>query len=123
MDFVKGLPRGLDTILGDNGVQLSGGQKQRIAIARALLRQPPILLLDEATSGLDSDTEAELLLVILHELPQSTVIVVSHRLSTTRIANRVVVLNGGAVAQDGSHDTLKVVPGLYQRYIEHQAVL
>ena len=122
MNFINELPNGLDTVLGDGGVQLSGGQRQRISIARAVLRKPELLILDEATSGLDSDTESELLSTIQTELLESTLIIISHRLSTARIANRVVVLNQGEVAQDGTHDTLKVVPGLYQRYIEHQAV-
>ena len=122
LDFIKDLPNGIQTVLGKDGVQLSGGQKQRISVARAILRNPRILVLDEATSGLDSTTEAEVLKVIREELPEATVLVISHRLATTRIASEVIVLEGGAVVQHGTHENLKMAPGLYQRYIEQQTL-
>jgi ABC-type multidrug transport system fused ATPase/permease subunit len=122
LSFIKDLPNGIQTVVGENGVQLSGGQKQRISLARAILRNPAILVLDEATSGLDSTTEGEVLKVVREELPEATVLVISHRLATTRVASDVIVLEGGAVVQHGTHESLKVAPGLYQRYIEQQTL-
>lgn len=120
LDFIKDLPNGIQTVVGEDGVQLSGGQKQRISVARAILRDPSLLVLDEATSGLDSTTEGEVLSVIREELPEAAVLVISHRLATTRVASHVIVLEGGSVVQQGTHESLKVTPGLYQRYIEQQ---
>jgi ABC-type multidrug transport system fused ATPase/permease subunit len=122
LDFIKELPNGIQTVVGEDGVQLSGGQKQRISVARAMLRYPAILVLDEATSGLDSTTEGEVLKVIREELPEATVLIISHRLATTKVASNVVVLEGGCVVQHGTHESLKVAPGLYQRYIEQQTL-
>jgi ATP-binding cassette subfamily B protein len=112
-DFIRALPNGYDTYVGERGVMLSGGQKQRIAIARVFLKNPPILILDEATSALDNVTEAQIQKA-LNELCQGrTTLVVAHRLSTVRRADRIVVLTGAGIAEQGSHDELLARNGLY----------
>ena len=118
--FLKALPRGLDTYLGEGGTQLSGGQQQRIAIARALLRDAPILLLDEATSALDAESE-QLVQQALDELmEQRTTLVIAHRLATVRKADRIVVLNEGVIVEQGSHEQLSGLGGLYSRLAKLQ---
>jgi len=114
-EFLRDLPQGLDTYLGDNGARLSGGQRQRIAIARAMLRNAPILLLDEATSALDSRSEALVQQAIERLMQGRTTIVIAHRLSTVRSADRIVVLDQGAIAEQGTHDALLKRGGLYAR--------
>lgn len=123
LDFVWDLPEGLSTVLGEHGAQLSGGQRQRVAIARALLRGPRVLLLDEATSGLDSQLEDEVLAAIKAALPDATIIIVSHRLSSVRGAERVFIINEGRVVEEGSHEELKRAGGLYNHYIARQAIV
>jgi ATP-binding cassette subfamily B protein len=120
--FVKALPDGLDTVLGEQGTQLSGGQRQRIAIARALLRRPTVLILDEATSGLDSETEEQVVHVLRAWLPNATVLIISHRLATIRAADTVYVLTQGRVEGHGTHDELKGSNNLYQQYVARQAL-
>jgi len=121
-DFIMGLPSGYDTIIGERGVRLSGGQKQRIAIARALLKNAPILILDEATSALDSESEA-LVQSALHNLMAGrTVVVIAHRLSTVRRADRIVVLENGTIADIGSHDELMSKLGTYRRLYDLQFI-
>jgi len=105
-DFVRQLPEGLDTLVGENGVRLSGGQRQRIAIARALIRNPRVVILDEATSALDSVSESAVLHAIEELLRGRTTIVVAHRLSTIRDADRVVVMAGGRAVESGRPDEL-----------------
>jgi ATP-binding cassette subfamily B protein len=113
--FLRALPQGLDTYLGEGGTQLSGGQQQRIAIARALLRDAPILLLDEATSALDAESE-QLVQQALEGLMQDrTTLVIAHRLATVRAADRIVVLDAGRIVEQGSHEVLTKAGGLYAR--------
>ncbi len=104
--FLKDLPRGIDTQIGERGVLLSGGQKQRIAIARAFLKNAPIVILDEATSALDNKSEAEVQKAIDNLMADRTVIVIAHRLSTVRHADKIVVINNGKIAETGTHEAL-----------------
>ncbi|MCP4756488.1 MAG: ABC transporter ATP-binding protein [Proteobacteria bacterium] len=105
-DFVRGLPKGLDTFLGDRGVRLSGGERQRIALARALLRNPSLLLLDEATSSLDRENERKIQDAVEKLSGELTVVVIAHRLSTIRRADKIVVLEGGRIVEEGSWQEL-----------------
>jgi len=118
--FLAALPQGFDTVLGERGTRLSGGQRQRIAIARALLRDPPILILDEATSALDTESERLVQQAIERLMQDRTVLVIAHRLATVRDADEIVVLDGGSVAQRGSHDELLRAGGLYRRLYDLQ---
>jgi subfamily B ATP-binding cassette protein MsbA len=119
-DFIRALPAGYDTVIGERGVRLSGGERQRIAIARALLKNAPILILDEATSALDSESEA-LVQSALHNLMSGrTVFVIAHRLSTIRRADRIVVIENGTIADVGAHDELMGRLGTYRRLYELQ---
>jgi ATP-binding cassette subfamily B protein len=122
MDFVAELPNGIDTQLGEQGTQLSGGQRQRLAIARALLRRPQVLILDEATSGLDSAVEESVLQTIAEHLPKATVLLISHRLATVYRADKIVVLDGGRIVEEGSHAELAQSAGLYSQYVSRQAL-
>jgi subfamily B ATP-binding cassette protein MsbA len=119
-DFIMALPAGYDQIIGERGVRLSGGERQRIAIARAILKNAPILILDEATSALDGESEA-LVQSALHNLMIGrTVFVIAHRLSTIRRADRIVVIENGAVADIGAHEDLMTRLGTYRRLYELQ---
>ena len=112
-DFLRALPQGLDTFLGEDGARLSGGQRQRIAIARALLRDAPILLLDEATSALDAESERLVQEALDHLMASRTTLVIAHRLATVRQANRIVVMEAGRIVEQGNHDQLTRAGGLY----------
>ena len=118
--FISQLPYGYETLLGERGTRLSGGQRQRIAIARALLRDPPILILDEATSALDTESERLVQQAIDRLMAERTVLVVAHRLATVRDADEIVVLDEGRVVQQGSHEQLFRAGGLYRRLYDLQ---
>ena len=115
LEFVDGLPQGADTVIGHNGGQLSGGQRQRLAIARALYKDAPILILDEATSALDSESERAVQAALDDLMQGRTTLVIAHRLSTIEHAHRIVVLDAGRVAEQGSHTELLALGGLYAR--------
>ena len=119
-DFVQRLPHGYDTVVGERGATLSGGQRQRIAIARAILRDPPVLVLDEATSALDTESERLVQEAMGRLLAGRTVFVIAHRLSTIQRADLIVVVDGGRIVQQGSHESLMEEGGLYRRLRELQ---
>ena len=114
-DFLRALPEGLDTFMGEGGARLSGGQRQRIAIARALLRDAPLLLLDEATSALDAESERLVQDAFDRLMEHRTTIVIAHRLATVRAADRIVVMDQGRIVEEGTHRTLNARGGLYSR--------
>ncbi|GAA5055781.1 ABC transporter ATP-binding protein/permease [Erythrobacter westpacificensis] len=113
--FLRDLPEGLDTFLGEGGARLSGGQRQRLAIARALLRDAPILLLDEATSALDAESERLVQDALDHLMANRTTLVIAHRLATVRAADRIVVMEDGRIVEQGDHTSLTAKGGLYAR--------
>jgi ATP-binding cassette, subfamily B, bacterial MsbA len=114
-EFIAALPEGYGTVVGERGVRLSGGQRQRIAIARAFLRNPPILILDEATSDLDAESEFLVQQALADLMRERTVLVIAHRLSTVRNADRIVVIHEGRIAEVGSHDELISRNGIYRK--------
>jgi ABC-type multidrug transport system fused ATPase/permease subunit len=120
--FIQGFPEQYQTHVGERGVQLSGGQKQRLAIARAILKHPPVLILDEATSALDAESEQWVQQALASVARGRTTLVIAHRLSTVRHADRVVVLDRGRVLESGSHDALFARGGLYRRLVERQLI-
>ena len=119
-EFIERLPNGLDTFVGENGLKLSGGQRQRIAIARAILRDPPILILDEATSALDSESEKLVQQALANLMKARTTLVIAHRLSTVQHADRLVVMNRGCIEEIGTHAELLKKGGLYTRLYQTQ---
>jgi ATP-binding cassette, subfamily B, bacterial len=114
-EFLRDLPQGLETFLGEGGARLSGGQRQRIAIARALLRDAPILLLDEATSALDAESERLVQDALERLMANRTTLVIAHRLATVRAASRIIVMDDGAIVETGTHAELVAAGGLYAR--------
>ena len=119
-DFIMDLPDGYGTQLGERGAGLSGGQRQRIAIARTLLQNPNLLILDEATSALDYDTEANVCINLQNQLKGKTVFFITHRLSTVRNADHIVLMHQGKIAEQGSHQELMKLGGRYSTLYSHQ---
>ena len=119
-EFLRKLPEGLDTFMGEGGARLSGGQRQRLAIARAILRNAPILLLDEATSALDAESERLVQDALERLMSDRTTIVIAHRLATVRAADRIIVMEDGRIVEEGTHDSLTRALGLYARLAKMQ---
>lgn len=120
--FISKLPKGYDTMIGERGDRLSGGERQRLAIARALVKNPTILVFDEATSQLDAQSEHLITEAIERMTKDRTVIVIAHRLSTVRLAHRIVLIQEGRIVEHGSHDELLQKSPLYRRFCELQLI-
>jgi len=119
-DFIVSLPQGYDTVIGERGQLVSGGQRQRLAIARAILKNAPILILDEATSSLDSESERLVQEAVYNLMQRKTTLVIAHRLSTVRIADRIVVMQSGRIVEVGNHDMLMSHSGVYRKLYDLQ---
>tara|TARA_B100000131_G_scaffold265255_1_gene262734 strand:- start:261 stop:1181 length:921 start_codon:yes stop_codon:yes gene_type:complete len=119
-DLINKLPKGLNTIIGENGVKLSGGEKQRLSIARAIIKNPEILILDEATASLDSESEKKVHTAIDNVIKNRTVIIIAHRLSTIINSDNILVMNDGKIIESGSHDDLLKNEGYYKKLYEIQ---
>ena len=120
-EFVKDLPQGIDTNIGDAGGKLSGGQKQRLSIARAVLKNPPIMILDEATSALDTESERLVQLALENMMKNRTSIVIAHRLSTIQNADNIIVMQKGEIVEQGKHQELIDKNGAYKRLVDMQS--
>ncbi|HNU58808.1 MAG TPA: ABC transporter ATP-binding protein [Aquaticitalea sp.] len=120
-EFVKDLPKGIDTNIGDSGNKLSGGQKQRLSIARAVLKNPPIMILDEATSALDTESERYVQVALENMMKNRTSIVIAHRLSTIQNADEIIVMQKGEIAEKGTHASLMAKDGIYKRLVDMQS--
>jgi subfamily B ATP-binding cassette protein MsbA len=119
-EFIMQLPNGYETVIGESGVRLSGGQRQRLAIARALLKNAPILILDEATSHLDTESESLVQKALSNLMQGRSTLVIAHRLSTVMRADRIMVVEGGQIVEEGSHDELMALGGTYRRLYDLQ---
>ena len=122
-EFIKALPDGFNTLVGERGQRLSGGQRQRIALARAILKQAPILILDEATAAVDNETEAAIQRSLMHITQNRTTVVIAHRLSTVRHADQIIVMDQGNIVEQGTHDSLLKQSGIYRDLWRVQAGL
>jgi subfamily B ATP-binding cassette protein MsbA len=114
-DFVASMPEGIDTVIGERGTRLSGGQRQRLSIARALLKDSPILILDEATSSLDTESEHLVQKALENLVRGRTTLIIAHRISTVRDADRIIVISGGRIVESGRHNELINMGGEYSR--------
>ena len=120
-EFVKNLPEGINTNIGDSGNKLSGGQKQRLSIARAVLKNPPIMILDEATSALDTESERLVQQALENMMQNRTSVVIAHRLSTIQKADKIVVMQKGEIVEQGTHDELLAKNGMYSKLVMMQS--
>jgi subfamily B ATP-binding cassette protein MsbA len=121
-EFVKDLPNGIHTNIGDSGNKLSGGQKQRLSIARAVLKNPPIMILDEATSALDTESEKFVQVALENMMQNRTSIVIAHRLSTIQKANKIIVMQKGRIVEQGTHEELIALNGTYNKLVSMQTL-
>ena len=119
-DFVKNMPNGYDTVIGENGIKLSGGEKQRLSIARAILKKSKIILLDEATSSLDAETEDKIQKAINYLTKNKTTIVIAHRLSTVLNSDKIYVIDSGNVVAKGNHNELLNTSSIYKNFYDKQ---
>jgi len=119
-EFIEKLPKGYDTIIGENGIRLSGGEKQRLSIARAILKKSSIILLDEATSSLDAETESKIQEAITFLTKNKTTIVIAHRLSTILNSDKIYVIDQGKIAGQGNHEELLQSSRVYKNFYEKQ---
>jgi ATP-binding cassette subfamily B protein len=119
-EFIRRMPQGFDTEIGERGVTLSGGQRQRIAIARAVLRDAPLLLLDEATSSLDAESETLVQAALERLMAERTTLVIAHRLATVLSCDRILVMDAGRIVEEGTHTRLAAAGGLYARLAKLQ---
>ena len=117
-DFITALPDGYETVIGEGGSSLSGGERQRISIARAIMKDAPVIVLDEATANVDPENEADLMAAIQELTREKTIIMIAHRLKTVRHADQILVIDGGKIAQQGTHESLMQQVGIYRSFIE-----
>jgi subfamily B ATP-binding cassette protein MsbA len=120
LGFIEALPQGFETVIGESGARLSGGERQRLSIARAILKNAPILILDEATSSLDTESEREVQQAIENLVQSRTTFVIAHRLSTIRKADRIIVVQDGAIVEEGTHESLLARGGVYKMLYDMQ---
>ena len=116
-DFISALPDGYDTVIGEGGASISGGEKQRISIARAIIKDSPVIILDEATANVDLDNERHIQEAITELVRGKTLLVIAHRLNTIRVADKIVVVSEGKIAEQGTHDQLLKRGGIYNNFI------
>ena len=121
-DFVKDLPKGLDTIIGEGGTNLSGGQRQRLAIARALVQKTKIILFDEATSALDNETQRDIQIAIDNLKGKYTILIIAHRLSTIKNSDRILLVENGKICSEGTHEELLEKNNIYKKLYESEII-